>query len=387
MRGPRARGSRPGQAMSPMLFSPQRIGPLEIPNRVVVSPMCQYSATDGRANEWHRVHMSTMALSGAGLVALEATAPDRRGRITHNCLGLWDDACEAALADVLATVRAVSDTPLALQISHAGRKASTQRPWEGRGPLQPHEGPWKTLSPSGLPLGPDGPATRAMTEADMADVIESHRAATERAVRLGVEMLELHAAHGYLLSTFLSPLSNTREDAWGGAPEARMRFPLEVVRAVRAALPQDRALGVKVNGTDWAEGGFAPDDAVAFARALAEEGVDMVTLSGGGVVLAPPPKAEPGYQLEAARRIKTAGLPITVGAVGLFHDPAFAEAVVAAGDCDTVALGRAMLFDPRWAFRAAAELGVDLPFPPQYTRAAPGAWPPAAALQTPRAAE
>lgn len=367
--------------MSPALFRPQTIGPLEIGNRIVVSPMCQYSATDGHANEWHRVHMATMALSGAGLVTLEATAPDPAGRITHNCLGLWDDACEAALADMLATVRAVSATPLALQIGHAGRKASTQRPWEGRGPLEPHEAPWETLSPSGVPLGPDGPATRAMTEEDMADVIDSHRAATERAVRLGFEMVELHAAHGYLLSTFLSPLSNTRTDAWGGSPENRVRFPLEVVRAVRAALPADRAMGIKVNGTDWAEGGLGPDDAVPFARALAEEGVDMVTLSGGGVVLSPPPNAEPGYQLDAARRVKAAGLPLTVGAVGLFHEPAFAEAAVARGDCDTVALARAMLFDPRWPYRAAAELGADLPYSPQYARAAPAAWPPAAALR------
>ncbi len=366
--------------MSAALFTPVAIGGLTIPNRVVVSPMCQYSATDGCANDWHRVHIATMARSGAGLVTVEATAPEPRGRITHHCLGLYDDACEAALADVLATVRAVSDTPLAIQIGHAGRKASTQRPWEGRGPLGPDEDPWQTLSPSGIPLTPEGPATRATTEADIADVIDAHAAAAARAARLGFDMLELHGGHGYLLSSFLSPLANTRGDRWGGSLENRMRLPLEVVRAVRAAWPADRPLAMKYNGTDWAEGGFTPDDAVAFARALAEAGLDMVTLSGGGVVATQKPPVAPGYQLEAARRVKAAGLPLTVGAVGMIFDPDLAERIVAEGQADTVALARAMLFDPRWPYRAAAALGEYIAWPPQYERAAPAACPPAAAM-------
>lgn len=336
--------------------------------------MCQYSCEDGVANEWHRIHLGTLARSGAALVTVEATAVEPRGRITPNCLGLWSDDCEAALADVLRSVRAVSDARLSIQIGHAGRKASSARPWEGRGPVPPEEGGWETLSPSGVPLGPEGPATREMDRADMDAVRDAHVEAARRALRLGFDALELHMAHGYLMSGFLSPLSNLRTDDYGGSPEARLRFPLEVAEAVRAVWPRDRALTAKINGTDWADGGLTPEDAPAIAGALAEAGVDMITASGGGVVAAKPPKAYPGYQLEAARRIRQAGIGAKVAAVGMIHEPAFAEKVVGDGDADAVSIARGFLHDPRWAYHAAEALGVDLPYPPQYERASPALW-------------
>ena len=365
--------------MTPKLLTPVNIGPIEIRNRIVVAPMCQYSATEGCANIWHQIHIGTMARSGAGLVTIEATASEARGRITHNCLGLYSDACETALRDAVEAVRAVSDVPLSIQLGHAGRKASTQRPWEGRGPLQAHENPWETLSPSGEPLTADGPKTRAMNTADLAQVRDAHVAAAERALRLGFDAVELHMGHGYLLSSFLSPLSNKRTDGYGGNLEARLRYPLEIVEAVRAVWPRDRALTAKFNGTDWAEGGLTPDDAPRIAGALTEAGIDMVTASGGGVMASSKPPVAPGYQLEAARRIKEAGIPVTVAAVGMIYDPKQAEDIISGGAADVVSMARAFLHDPRWAYHAAEALGAALPYPPQYERAAPGAWEPATA--------
>lgn len=362
--------------MSAKLFTPLDIGPVSIERRILVAPMCQYSAVDGNANEWHRIHIGSLARSGAGLVTVEATAPEARGRITHNCLGLYSDENEAALADVLASVRAVSDTPLSIQIGHAGRKASTQRPWEGRGPLEADEAPWETLSPSGEPLGANGPETREMTKEDMAEVCAAHVAAAERALRLGFDALELHMGHGYLLSSFLSPLSNHRSDEYGGDLSARLTYPLEIVEAVRAIWPHDRALSAKFNGTDWADGGLVPQDAVTIAGALAEAGVDMVTVSGGGVVLGSTPPVAPGYQLEGARLVKQAGISVKVAAVGMIYDPHFAESIVADGAADAVSLARAFLHDPRWAYHAAEALGEPLAYPPQYERGGPKAWAP-----------
>lgn len=363
--------------MTAALFTPLQIGPLGIANRVIVAPMCQYSAQEGCANDWHRIHLGSMALSGAGLVTLEATGVSPEGRITPRCLGLYSDATEAALADVLRSVRAVSDVPLSLQLGHAGRKASSFTPWEGRGAVPRDQGGWLTLSPSGIALSEAGPETRAMSDADIAAAIAAHADAARRALRLGFEAVELHAGHGYLISSFLSPLSNTRTDHWGGTLENRMRFLLEVVRAVRAVWPADRMLSVKLNGTDWAEGGFAPDDAVVVAGALAAEGVDMITLSGGGILEVTRPPVAPGYQLEAARRIKAAGIDIVVGAVGMIHDPAFANQIIAQGEADVVSIARAFLNDPRWARHAAEALGAPTAWPAQYDRASPANWPPA----------
>jgi len=366
--------------MTSALFSPISIGPLTLTNRIIVSPMCQYSSENGNADEWHRVHLGGLSLSGAGLLMVEATGTEARGRITHHCLGLYSDDNEEALRSVVKTVRSLSKIKLGIQIGHAGRKASTQRPWEGRGPLQPDEEPWETLSPSGIPFTEKGPATRQMTEADMADIVAAHVRTAQRALGLGFDLIELHSAHGYLLSSFLSPLSNQRTDHYGGSLENRMRFPLEVVKAVRAVWPSDRAMSIKFNGTDWAAGGFSPDDAVIYARALADAGLDLVILSGGGVVLGGEIPSTPGYQLEAAEKIKAAGLGVVVGTVGLIYEPRFAEEIIAGGRVDVVALARAFLYDPRWAYHAAVALGADLPYARQYERASPKAWSPALLL-------
>jgi 2,4-dienoyl-CoA reductase-like NADH-dependent reductase (Old Yellow Enzyme family) len=362
------------------LFSPLQIGPLTIANRIIVAPMCQYSAIDGNANEWHRVHLGAMANSGAALVMVEATAPEARGRITPNCLGLYSDDNETALESVLATVRAVSDVKLGIQIGHAGRKASSRRPWDGRDALLPSAGGWQTLSPSGIKFGDDGPETREMSLSDMHDVIAAHVQAVERARRLGFDLVELHAGHGYLLSSFLSPLSNLRDDEYGGTLENRMRFPLEVAEAVRSAWPEDRALSIKFNGNDWAEGGFTPDDAVIFARALADVGVDLITASGGGVVTHAKPPVAPGYQLPAAEAIKLAGVNIKVAGVGMLFDPHYTNSIIESDKVDAVSLARAFLFNPKWAYHAATVLHKNVDYPPQYQRASPALWPPALAL-------
>lgn len=366
--------------MPSALFSSVQVGPLSLSNRIIVAPMCQYSADNGSAREWHRIHLGGLALSGAGLLMVEATGTEARGRITHKCLGLYSDGNEEALKGVVSAVRSLSDIKFGIQIGHAGRKASTQLPWEGRGPLEPDEAPWETLSPSGIPLTEKGPATRQMNEADMADVIAAHVQAAERALRLGFDLIELHSAHGYLLSSFLSPLSNQRTDGYGGSLENRMRFPLEVVKAVRNVWPSNRAMSMKFNGTDWADGGFSPDDAVAYARALTDAGLDLLVLSGGGVVLGGNIPIAPGYQLEAAGKIKSAGLDVVVGSVGMIFDPRFANEIISNGQVDAVALARAFLFNPRWAYHAAVTLGEDLPYPPQYERAGPQSWPPAAQI-------
>ena len=341
--------------------------------------MCQYSATDGNACEWHRAHLCSMANSGAALVTVEATAPEARGRITPGCLGLYSDENEKALKSVLESVRAVSKVKLGIQIGHAGRKASSARPWESREPLSEDQGGWQTLSPSGITFAKIG-ETRAMTETDMHDVLNAHVQAVERALRLDFDLVELHAAHGYLLSSFLSPLSNRRDDHFGGCLENRMRFPLQVVAAVRAALPSDRAMSIKINGEDWAEGGFNSAEATVLARALSDHGVDLVTVSGGGVVEHSSPPVAPGYQLPAAEAIKNAGVDIKVAGVGMLYDPDFTNSIVATGKVDAVSLARAFLYNPKWGYHAAARLNETLAYPSPYQRCSPALWSPASQL-------
>lgn len=358
------------------LFSPIAIGELSLPNRIAVSPMCQYSATDGCANNWHMTHLATLAGSGAGLLTLESTGVSPEGRITPACLGLYSDQSEEALATSLGVVRDVSDIRLGLQLGHAGRKASTQPPWVGRESLRPDNGGWQTLAPSAIPLREGDPAPAELDRAGLDKVREDFVTATRRAIRLGFDYLEIHGGHGYLLSTFVSPLSNVRTDEYGGSLENRLRFPLEVVRAVRTVWPADRPLGIKINGTDWAEGGSTPEEVVAYARALADAGVDVITVSGGGVVAEQQPKVAPGYQLPVAEKVRREVDVVTCG-VGMIYDPMQAEAIIAEGRADMVALARAMLFNPRWPYHAALALGADLAYPNQYERASPALWPPA----------
>ncbi|GLK48221.1 oxidoreductase [Brevundimonas intermedia] len=358
------------------LFSPRSIGPLTLKNRIAIAPMCQYSAIDGVAQPWHGQHLGRLALSGAGLVILEATGVEAAGRITPDDLGLWNDAQEAVLADLLKGLRTYSETPVGIQLGHAGRKASTSAPWKGGRALTAEEGGWRTFGPSALPFRDDWHTPTEMTEADMDRVVAAFEDAARRADRAGFDLVELHAAHGYLLSEFLSPLSNRRTDAYGGAAETRARFPLRVAQALRDAWPRTKALGVRFNGSDWVEGGVALNEVIGFGRTLHEMGYDYLHLtSGGNVARADIPGSELGYQVRFAEAVKKAVPEATVMAVGMIIDPRQAEDIVTSGQADIVAIARAALDDPNWGHHAAVALGHDEGLPPQYERAGKSHWP------------
>jgi 2,4-dienoyl-CoA reductase-like NADH-dependent reductase (Old Yellow Enzyme family) len=363
----------------PHLFDPLAVGPIELPNRICVAPMCQYSAEDGTATDWHLQHLMQLAISRAGLVVMEATGVEPAGRITHQCLGLYSDTNEAAIARVLAAARRIAGpgTRFGIQLAHAGRKASCHTPWNGAKPLTKAEGAWETFAPTSLPFAEGGPSPTALDEAGLARIRGAFVQAARRAVRLGFDAIELHAAHGYLLHEFISPLNNKRTDAYGGLPENRMRFPLEVAGAVREVTPRSIALGARITGTDWADGGLTAADAVPVARALKAAGYDYVCVSGGGAVPNMKIALGPGYQVPMAARVR-AEAGIVTRAVGLIVEPAQAEAIVASGQADCVALARAFLDDPRWVWHAAERLGAAIPYPPQYARVARALWPGAA---------
>lgn len=357
------------------LFSPLKLGNFTLTNRITVAPMCQYSAIDGTMTDWHIAHLGSMALSGASMLVIEATGVVPEGRITPQCTGLWNDANEAALARVVKFVRSVSPIVLGIQLGHAGRKASSARPWEGRGALAPGKGAWETQAPSPIALAQDWPVPHALTLDEMAQVKQSCVAAVKRAARAGLDFVELHSTHGYLFSEFLSPLSNKRKDDYGGSLQNRMRFPLEVFKAMREALPADKFIGAKISGTDFAEGGWTPDDAVVYAGELKKAGAAYVTVSGGGVVLDAKVPIGPGYQVPFAERVKRE-TGICTGAVGLITGAHQAEDIIASGKADFISLARALLFNPRWPQHAAVTLGAEAFYPPQYERGAPKAWPP-----------
>jgi len=359
--------------MPSALFSPIRLADLELANRIVVSPMCQYSADDGVANDWHLNHLGTLSNSGAALLVIEATGIERRGRITHGCLGLYSDDCEAALARVVAHCRRHGTAKLGIQLAHAGRKASAQRPWEGAQPLQSREDAWETIAPSALPFGPNWPSPREMSLSDMERVCDTFVAAAKRAMRAGIDAIELHGAHGYLLHGFLSPISNKRTDQYGGSLAGRMRFPLEVVKAVRGVVPASMPLGARITGNDWVEGGLTPADAVSFTRALKDAGVDFVCISSGGISAGARPTMAANMNVGFAEEVKRQTGMVT-RTVGLIATPKRAEAVVAEGKADMVALARAMLDNPHWGWHAAKVLGAEVARPPQYQRAAPNVW-------------
>ena len=363
--------------MSSALFSPIRLAGLELSNRVVVSPMCQYSADDGCANDWHLMHLGMLANSGSGLVVVEATHVERHGRITHGCLGLYSDDNEAALARVVSQARRRGTAKFGIQLAHSGRKGSAQRPWEGGGALTAAEDPWQTIAASAIPFGDGWHTPREATERDLDRVRDAFVNSAQRALRIGFDAIELHMAHGYLLHGFLSPLANKRTDQYGGSFENRMRFPLSVARAVRAVVPKGIPLGARITGSDWRDGGLTPDDAVATAKALKAEGLDFLCVSSGGVALDIRNPSDLGYNLPMAGRVKReAG--IATRAVGLIVTPEQAEAAVATGAADMVALGRALLDDPHWGWHAAHALGAEVKLPRQYLRAGPKLWAPAA---------
>jgi 2,4-dienoyl-CoA reductase-like NADH-dependent reductase (Old Yellow Enzyme family) len=356
--------------VSVRLFDPIALRGLTLANRIVVSPMCQYSAESGCATDWHLVHWGQMFLSGAGMFTIEATAVTAEGRITPGCLGLYDEATEQALATTLARARRQAPPmPVAIQLAHAGRKGSSARPWEG-GMLIPREkGGWLPVAPSAVPHAAGERPPAALDAAGLAAVREAFVSSARRAERCGIDAIELHMAHGYLLHEFLSPMANRRDDAYGGSLDNRLRFPLEVFDAVRAVWPDGRPLGVRVSATDWVEGGWVPDEAVELARRLKARGCDWIDVSSGGVSPAQRiPAASPGIHVPFARQIRRATGIVTM-AVGLITEPEHADGIIAAGDADMVALARAFLRDPRWPWRAAAALGGRVAGPPQYWRA------------------
>jgi 2,4-dienoyl-CoA reductase-like NADH-dependent reductase (Old Yellow Enzyme family) len=361
------------------LFSPLAFGGIELPNRVTVSPMCQYMACEGTTNDWHLQHLMSLSMSGAGLLTCEATHVSPEGRITPGCAGLWSDANEAALKHVVDACRSISPIKLAVQLAHAGRKGSAQRPWEGRGALSATEGAWETLAPSAVALAPGWHTPKTLDRAGMVRVRDAFVASATRALRIGFDAIEMHSAHGYLLNEFLSPLANQRSDEYGGRLENRMRFPLEVFESVRAVWPKERALGARIPGSDFVSGAWGPNDGVAYARALKARGCDFITVSGGGVVLDAKVPVGPGYQVPFAEAVKKA-TGIVTGAVGLITEPRQAEAILREGRADYVAIARAFLFNPRWAWHAAIELGDEIKFPVQYERCHPKLWAPAKAL-------
>jgi 2,4-dienoyl-CoA reductase-like NADH-dependent reductase (Old Yellow Enzyme family) len=360
----------------PHLFDRMALGPVLVPNRIAVAPMCQYSASDGTMGDWHLQHLMSLAMSGAGLIVVEATAVGRSGRITHGCAGLYSDANEAAMARVLDAARRVAlpGTKFAIQLAHAGRKASTQVPWLGGKPLAAGEDPWPTVAPSAAPFTDGWHTPEALDEAGIGRIRAAFRQAAERALRIGFDAIELHAAHGYLLHQFLSPLSNRREDAHGGSLENRMRLAVEVARTVRDVMPATTALGARITGCEWVEDGFTPEDAVQFAKALRGEGVDYVCVSSGGNVAAAGIPVGPGYQVAFAAKVK-AEARITTRAVGMIYDAQQADDIVRSGQADCVALARAFLDDPRWGWHAAERLGVEIAYPVQYERGSVKHWP------------
>ncbi len=354
----------------PALFAPLGIGPLTLANRIMISPMCQYSAIDGNATPWHSVHLGTLAISGAGLLCLEATAVSAEGRITYGCLGLYNDENEAALQQVVQTLRAVSAMPLAIQLSHAGRKASSRSPWDGGSLIGLADGGWQPLAPSAVPQKPDEAAPHALSIAEIGKLIADFKTATLRARRLGFEAIELHMAHGYLLHQFLSPIANQRTDDYGGSLENRMRLPLAVLAAVREVAGPDIAVGVRLSGTDWVEGGWDIEQSAQLCQRLEAAGCAFLDISSGGISPAQKIPLGPGYQVHLAQRIKSE-VAIPVITVGLITDPQQAENIIAERQADMVALARGMLNDPRWPWRAAAELGGTVQAPQQFWRCLP----------------
>jgi len=352
------------------LFSPYSLGSVTLPNRIVIAPMCQYSAINGEASDWHLMHLGNLAMSGAGLLIIEATAVEPEGRISPADLGLWSDDTEAALARVLTAVRKYSQIPIAIQLAHAGRKASTAAPWDGGGLVNIEQGGWQTVAPSALPFMPDDPAPTALDASGLQRMVQAFASAAKRAHKLGLEAIEIHAAHGYLLHEFLSPLSNQRDDEYGGSLENRMRFPLAVFEAMRAAVPMQMPIGVRISATDWVDGGWDLAQSMIFAKALQARGCAFIHVSSGGLSPLQKIPVGPNYQVPLATSIRaTTGLPtITVGLITEAED---AEAIVADGQADMVGLARGILYDPRWPWHAAAKLGAQVEAPPQYWRCQP----------------
>ena len=356
------------------LFSPFKLAGVSLENRVVVSPMCQYSAVDGSVSDWHVMHLGQLALSGAGLLILEAAGVEARGRISPGCLGMYSDDNERALERVLKAVRRHGRAKLGIQLAHAGRKASVDVPWRGGKALSSSQGGWQTVAPSAVAFTEGWTVPTALDRAEMDRIVAAFVRATERCVRLGLDLIELHGAHGYLMSEFLSPIANQRTDDYGGSLENRMRLPLEIASAVRQAWPRERALGVRLNGTDFTPGGIVVEETVAVAAALKARGIDYVCISGGGNSPKQEIPVKPHYQVPFAAEVRRK-TGIATMAVGMITNAKAADQIVTGGEADLVALARGFLDDPRWAWHAAEALGDDIKVVEQYERARPKLWP------------
>jgi 2,4-dienoyl-CoA reductase-like NADH-dependent reductase (Old Yellow Enzyme family) len=352
--------------MESKLFSPLTLRSLKLKNRIIVSPMCQYSAEHGVANDWHMVHIGSRAIGGAGMIIMEATGVSDIGRITPHCLGLWNETQCKALQPIVRFMKAHGAVP-AIQLAHAGRKASVDVPWRGGKALLPSDGGWIPVAPYALPFKEDSPVPHALSGEGLNEVINQFVHSTKLARQAGFEAIELHMAHGYLMHQFLSPLSNLRTDEFGGSLENRMRFPLQVAAAVRKAWPDELPLLVRLSATDWTDGGWDEKQSVILAKELQKVGVDFIDVSTGGNVARVKIPLEPGYQVPFAAIIKKeTGIP--TGAVGLITEAQQAEEILSQGKADAIIIARAILRDPYWPLHAAQKLGVDFPPPPQYER-------------------
>jgi len=354
-----------------ILFSRQKLDDLTLPNRIVIPPMCQYSAQDGKAADWHLMHYGQLACSGAGLLIVEATAVEPRGRISAHDLGLWSDEAAAAMAPVLRAIRRYSSMPLGVQLGHSGRKGSAEVPWKGGKQCSSAstEG-WRTEAPSDLPFAPEDEKPLALDAQGVKRIVSAFAAAAERAAHIGYDLVEIHSAHGYLLHQFLSPLSNTRADEYGGPLKNRMRLTLEVFEAVRAVFPAGKPVTVRISAQDWVKGGWNVEDSIALTHELKARGCAAIHVSSGGLSPEQNITLGPGYQTSFAAKIKAAvGLPTI--AVGLITEAFQAESILRADCADMIAIGRGMLYDPRWGWHAAAALGAQVAAPPMCLRAAP----------------
>ena len=352
------------------LFSPIHIGDLELPNRIVIPPMDQYSAEDGFPGNWHRMHYGHLAVSGTGLLIIEATAVESKGRISNADLGIWNESLQDSHKEFVSFIRSFSQTPIAVQLGHSGRKGSTLPPFEGNGPLEVSCGGWAVCAPSAEKYNPVSPKPEAMTLDDIHNCTELFAQAAKRSVAAGYDAIEIHAAHGYLLHQFLSPLANTRTDAYGGSLENRMRFPLEVFAAIRSAVPGKFPVGIRISGSDFTPGGWDAASSVVFAKELEKAGCAFIHVSGGGLTPDQKIQLAPGYQVALSAEVKK-NVSIPVIAVGLITQVELAAAIIETGQADMVAIGRGMLYNPRWPWHAAAKLGKTIHAPKQYLRCEP----------------
>lgn len=363
------------------LFSPITLRGETFNNRIAVSPMCQYAceAEDGVMGDWHLMNLGQYAIGAAGLIFTEATGVSAQGRISKRCTGLWNDEQEASMKRVVDFCHKYGVAKVGIQLGHAGRKASTRPPGEGGTPLTAEEGAWQTVAPSAIPYAPDWHVPQQLDRAGLEQVKQEFVDATVRAARAGFDVVEMHGGHGYLLSQFFSPLSNQRTDEYGGSVENRIKFPLEIYEAMRAVWPEDKPLGIRISAVDWVEGGSTVEDTIVYAKALQDLGCDFIDITTAGVDHRQKITVGKAYQVPMAAAVKAA-IDIPVMAVGMLNDPHLAESVIDEGKADFVMLARGAMYNPRWAWHAAFELGDETDYPKQFARCKPQAWPEAFGL-------